>query len=232
MAISCSVHCVGRLACKLFENMKREAAAVKIQKHTRRHRERKAYKSLHLSVLVLQTGLRAMAARKQFRFRKQTKAAIIIQVNIRNIMLLWMNSPPDCQRKSQSLNLWYLQARWRCHGAASYYKKLKKGSILAQCRWRGRIARRELRKLKMVTYIKVHVTNSFSIRLVRCTLVTHFLCIILMSISNFPQAARETGALKEAKDKLEKRVEELTWRLQLEKRLRVIFISCSYFCYY
>ncbi|GMN25632.1 hypothetical protein TIFTF001_001010 [Ficus carica] len=142
----------GRLACKLFENMKREAAAVKIQKHTRRHRARKAYKSLHLSVLVLQTGLRAMAARKQFRFRKQTKAAIIIQ------------------------------ARWRCHRADSYYKKLKKGSILAQCRWRGRIARRELRKLKM--------------------------------------AARETGALKEAKDKLEKRVEELTWRLQLEKRLR------------
>ncbi|GAB4836038.1 hypothetical protein Ancab_000955 [Ancistrocladus abbreviatus] len=34
------------------------------------------------------------------------------------------------------------------------------------------------------------------------------------------QAARETGVLKEAKDKLEKRVEELTWRLQLEKRLR------------
>ncbi|KAL5198356.1 hypothetical protein ABZP36_001868 [Zizania latifolia] len=33
-------------------------------------------------------------------------------------------------------------------------------------------------------------------------------------------AARETGALKEAKDKLEKRVEELTWRLGLEKRLR------------
>ncbi|KAJ8460564.1 hypothetical protein OPV22_033490 [Ensete ventricosum] len=33
-------------------------------------------------------------------------------------------------------------------------------------------------------------------------------------------AARETGALKEAKDKLEKKVEELTWRLQLEKRLR------------
>ncbi|KAL5665926.1 hypothetical protein ACJX0J_026034, partial [Zea mays] len=32
--------------------------------------------------------------------------------------------------------------------------------------------------------------------------------------------ARETGALKEAKDKLEKRVEELTWRLDVEKRLR------------
>ncbi|CAL5425104.1 unnamed protein product [Camellia sinensis] len=34
-------------------------------------------------------------------------------------------------------------------------------------------------------------------------------------------ASRETGALIEAKDKLEKQVEELTWRLQLEKRLRI-----------
>ena len=36
------------------------------------------------------------------------------------------------------------------------------------------------------------------------------------------QAARETGALQAAKNKLEKQVEELTWRLQLEKRMRVI----------
>ena len=39
------------------------------------------------------------------------------------------------------------------------------------------------------------------------------------------QAARETGALKEAKDKLEKRVEELTWRLDFEKHLRVYSIN-------
>lgn len=44
---------------------------------------------------------------------------------------------------------------------------------------------------------------------------------------DFTQAARETGALKEAKDKLEKQVEEITWRLQLEKRLRVIIICCE-----
>ena len=35
------------------------------------------------------------------------------------------------------------------------------------------------------------------------------------------QAARETGALQAAKNKLEKQVEDLTLRLQLEKRLRV-----------
>nr|CAB3467583.1 unnamed protein product [Digitaria exilis] len=73
-------------------------------------------------------------------------------------------------------------ARYRCHRAHSYHRKLKCAAIVAQCRWRGRIARKELKKLKM--------------------------------------EARETGALKEAKDKLEKKVEELTWRVQLEKRLR------------
>ncbi|XP_030472194.2 myosin-11 [Syzygium oleosum] len=142
----------GRLACKLYDRMRREANAVKIQKHIRRYQARMTYSRLRASVLVLQVGLRAMAARKEFRFRKQTKAAIIIQT------------------------------RWRCHRAASYYKRLQRGCIVAQNRWRGRIAKKELRKLKM--------------------------------------AARETGALKEAKDKLEKHVEELTWRLQLEKRLR------------
>ncbi|KAK7285902.1 hypothetical protein RJT34_20687 [Clitoria ternatea] len=142
----------GRLACKLYQNMRRKAAAVKIQKNIRRHESRRAYIKLQASVVVLQTALRAIAALKELSFRKQTKAATIIQ------------------------------ARWQCHKAASYYKRLKKGSIVAQCQWRGRMGRKEHRKLKM--------------------------------------AARETGALKEAKDKLEKRVEELTWRLQLEKSLR------------
>lgn len=42
-----------------------------------------------------------------------------------------------------------------------------------------------------------------------------------------PQAAKETGALQAAKSKLEKEVEELTWRLQLEKRMRVQFLWLS-----
>ncbi|KAL6545437.1 hypothetical protein OROGR_009311 [Orobanche gracilis] len=144
--------CRSRLACKLYETVKREAAALKVQRNTLRYQARKAYNTLRISVLVIQTGLRTMDACNRFRFRRQTKAVIVIQ------------------------------ARWRCHKAASYYRKLKRGTIVAQCRWRGRIAKCELRKLKM--------------------------------------AARETGALKEAKDKLEKQLEELTWRLQLEKRLR------------
>lgn len=63
--------------------MRKVAAAIKIQKNTRRYEARKAYKKLHASVLTLQTALRAIAARKEFRFRKQTKAAVIIQVIIK-----------------------------------------------------------------------------------------------------------------------------------------------------
>ncbi|XP_057798033.1 myosin-9-like isoform X2 [Salvia miltiorrhiza] len=144
--------CRGRLACKRFDNLKKEAATIKIQTNLRGHLTRKNYSRLKESVVIVQAGVRAMAAHRQFRYRNQTKAAIIIQ------------------------------ARWRCHRDHSYYKKLIRSSIVAQCRWRGRCSRRELRKLKM--------------------------------------AAKETGALKEAKDKLEKQVEDLTLRLQLEKRRR------------
>ncbi|KAJ6793899.1 myosin-17-like [Iris pallida] len=144
--------CRGQLACKMYEKMRQEAAAIKVQKNWRGYSSRISYTTLRSSAIILQTGFRAMSARNEFRFRKQTKAAIAIQ------------------------------AQWRCHRDYSYYNDLKNATLTYQCAWRQRIARRELRKLKM--------------------------------------AARETGALKEAKDKLEKRVEELTWRLQLEKRLR------------
>ncbi|TYG59795.1 hypothetical protein ES288_D07G014700v1 [Gossypium darwinii] len=151
-AIMLQSHWRGISACKLYEQLRREAGALKIQKNFRRHTARESYLTVRSSTITLQTGLRAMAARNEFRFRKQTKAAIIIQATL------------------------------RCHAAYSYYRSLQKAAITTQCGWRRRVARRELRKLKM--------------------------------------AARETGALKEAKDKLEKRVEELTWRFQLEKRLR------------
>ncbi|KAK6162834.1 hypothetical protein DH2020_002675 [Rehmannia glutinosa] len=142
-----------RLARKLYEHMRREAASIRIQKHARGHAERKSYTKLQGAAIVIQTGLRVMAARNEFRRRRQNKAATIIQT------------------------------QWRSFHAISSYNRLKKSTISLQCLWRARIARKELRKLRM--------------------------------------AARDTGALKEAKDKLEKRVDELTWRLDIEKHLRM-----------
>ncbi|KAL8092604.1 hypothetical protein AgCh_034752 [Apium graveolens] len=142
----------GKLACKLYGNMRREAASIKIQTKLKGHHQKMSYNKLKISVVVIQTGIRAMASHKKFRNKKEHTAATMIQ------------------------------ARWHGHKTLAYYKKLIRASIVTQCRWRGRIARKELRKLKM--------------------------------------EARETGALRDAKTKLEKQVEELTWRMQLEKRLR------------
>lgn len=142
-----------RIARKLYEHMRREAASIRIQKHARALAARRSYTRLQEAAVVIQTGLRAMAARSEFRHRRRNKGATIIQT------------------------------RWRSFYAHSAYKRLKKCNISLQCLWRARIARKELRKLRM--------------------------------------EARDTGALKEAKDKLEKRVDELTWRLDIEKHLRM-----------
>ena len=129
---------------------------MKIQKNLRRYQARKIYRKLHLSVLVLQTGLRSMAARSEFRFRKQTKAATFIQVIPLKTYITWKYTfllLSVCKNEYSLSTI--MQARWRCHKAASYYKKLKRGTIVTQCRWRGRVARRELRNLKMVSIEQV-----------------------------------------------------------------------------
>ncbi|KAL2582061.1 hypothetical protein AAZV13_15G220400 [Glycine max] len=141
-----------KLARKLYEHMRREAASIRIQKHVRAHRARINYTTLQASAIVIQSGLRALAARNEYRYRRRTKASTKIQT------------------------------QWRRAQALSDYKQQKKATVTLQCLWRAKVARKELRKLRM--------------------------------------AARETGALKEAKDKLEKRVEELTWRIDIEKHMR------------
>lgn len=53
------------------------------------------------------------------------------------------------------------------------------------------------------------------------TFYPHLICYSVIETFILYQAARETGALQAAKNKLEKQVEDLTLRLQLEKRIRV-----------
>ncbi|KAL6909325.1 hypothetical protein ACP4OV_001606 [Aristida adscensionis] len=144
--------CRGTIARRRYENLRREAASLKIQTNYRMHHEKKNYIDIYSASTTIQSGLRGMDARIKLRFKRQTKAAVIIQ------------------------------SHCRCYLEHSRYVKLIKATITTQCAWRGRLARRELRNLRM--------------------------------------AAKETGALQAAKSKLEKEVEELTWRLQLEKRIR------------
>lgn len=63
-----------------------------------------------------------------------------------------------------------------------------------------------------ITFLYVHDCWTFT----SIMLVIQYLGFLFLF-----QSARETGALQAAKNKLEKQVEDLTLRLQLEKRMRV-----------
>lgn len=70
----------GQLAREVFEGLRREASSLMIQRNLRMHLCRKAYKEKYSSAVSIQTGMRGMAARDELRFRRRSKAAIIIQV--------------------------------------------------------------------------------------------------------------------------------------------------------
>ena len=70
----------GQLARQVYEGMRRETSCLMIQRALRMYLARKAYTELYSSVVSIQRGMRGMAARTELHFRRQTKAAIIIQV--------------------------------------------------------------------------------------------------------------------------------------------------------
>ncbi|KAM0843588.1 hypothetical protein ACQ4PT_057616 [Festuca glaucescens] len=107
------------LAFKQRVFLRKQASALKIQKSLRCYFALKSYSELRRSAITLQTGLRAFGAYKEYVLKKQEKASINIQ------------------------------ARWRCHRDNSNYIKLKRSVLIYQCAWRRRVARAELRKLKM-----------------------------------------------------------------------------------
>jgi myosin-5 len=78
--------------------------------------------------------------------------------------------------------------------------------LALQAHWRGYNAFSYYRKLQCAAI-------SF-----QCAMRSH---IARRELKLLQRASKETGALQEAKTKLEKQCEELTWRLQLEKRMRV-----------
>lgn len=182
--------------------MRREASALRIQKDLRMFLARKAYKELCSSALCIQRGMRGLAARNELRFRRQTRAAIIIQVR----SVFWQDdwsvirkfSSTFCQFfflvafhcgndflrccsccSCSAITLLYAvcaiflleifsffgafyfwiinnfncssQSQCRKYLAQLHYMRLKKAAITTQCAWRGKVARKELRSLKMVT---------------------------------------------------------------------------------
>ncbi|XVE70833.1 hypothetical protein DITRI_Ditri10aG0102000 [Diplodiscus trichospermus] len=152
-AIALQSYCRGCLARKMFAARREAAAAVYLQKYVRRWLFRCAYLKLITATVIIQSNIRGFSTRQSFLNGKKHRAAAVIQ------------------------------AYWRLCRFRSAFHHYKKSIIAVQCRWRQKLAKRELRRLK--------------------------------------QEANEAGALRLAKNKLEKQLEDLTWRLHLEKRMRV-----------
>ncbi|XP_076957168.1 myosin-17-like [Bidens hawaiensis] len=175
-------------------------AARIIQRQMRTYIARKEYISIRKAAIQLQACWRALSARKQFEQLRREAAAVNIQKD------------------------------FRCFVAKNSYQTLRASAVTLQTGLRAMTARDEFRyrkQTKAAIYIQAHYrcykAHSYYKSLKKAALYTQ--CgwrrrVARKELRELKLAARETGALKEAKDKLEKRVEELTWRLQLEKRLR------------
>ncbi|KAJ6746493.1 MYOSIN [Salix koriyanagi] len=175
-------------------------AARTIQRQVRTYIARKEFISLRRAAFHLQSHCRGVSARKLYEGLRQEAAASKIQKNFRRYTA----------RKAYltlCLSAISLQTGLRAMTARNVFRfrKQTKAAIIIQAKLRH------------------HIAYSYYKRLQKAALVSQ--CgwrqrVARRELRKLKMAAKETGALKEAKDKLEKRVEELTWRLQLEKRLR------------
>ncbi|KAM0992340.1 hypothetical protein ACFX13_010771 [Malus domestica] len=175
-------------------------AAKTIQRRVRTHYARKRFIALRQATIVMQSICRGSLAGKVFHGMKRESAAVKIQKNLRK------------------------------HQARTTYNKLHVSVLVVQTGLRAMAGRKEFRfkrQTKAATVVQAvwrcHKAAKYFKRLKRGSVVAQCQMrgkIARKELRKLKMAARETGALKEAKDALEKRVEELNWRLQLEKRLR------------
>ncbi|GER41677.1 myosin 2 [Striga asiatica] len=171
-----------------------------IQKKVRSHLARKYFILLRMSAVQIQAMSRGQVARHIYDHKRRTAAASKIQNESRAFL------------------------------ARKAYALLSSSAILIQAGLRGMAACNELqlrKKTKAAIVIQRHFRGhwaySWYLRMKRAAVVAQCACRARKAHREFrllKLAAKETGALQEAKSKLEKQVEELTWQLELEKRMR------------
>ncbi|KAG5391083.1 hypothetical protein IGI04_032624 [Brassica rapa subsp. trilocularis] len=175
-------------------------AAKKIQRRTRTHQAQKRFTVLRKATISLQALCRGRLSCKVYENLRREAAAVKIQKNGRRYY----------SRKSYKklhVSALALQTGLRAMAARKEFRfrKQTKAATIVQAQWRCHRATTYYKKLKNGVIIS---QTRWRGRLAR------------RELRKLKMASRETGALKEAKDMLEKKVEELTYRVQLEKRLR------------
>nr|XP_043608982.1 myosin-6 [Erigeron canadensis] len=175
------------------------------------------------SASIIQRKVRSFIARKSFILLKRS----VLQIQSVCRGQLTRQVYEKMRREASSIRI---QRNLRMHLARKSYNELHNSAVSIQTGLRGMAARNDLRfrrQTKAAILIQSHCRKLLA-RL-------HFIkakkgavtiqCawrgkVARKELRKLKMAARETGALQAAKNKLEKQVEELTWRLQLEKRMR------------
>ncbi|CAH2046544.1 unnamed protein product [Thlaspi arvense] len=171
-----------------------------IERKVRSYLAKKSFILLRNSARQIQSVCRGYLARIVYEGMRREAAALKIQRDLR--MFLARKAYTELFSAAVSV-----QAGMRGMVARNELclRRQTKAAIIIQTRCRGYLARLHYRKLKKATITTQCAWRSKIAR---------------GELRKLKMAARETGALQAAKNKLEKQVEELTWRLQLEKRIR------------
>ncbi|WOK92762.1 myosin-6-like isoform X2 [Canna indica] len=175
------------------------------------------------SASTIQRKVRSFLARRTFIVLK--KSAIQIQNICRGQLARKVYE--SMRRQAAALRI---QTYYRMHLATTSYRELLSSAITIQAGLRGMTSRKELqfrRWTRAATIIQSHCRQYLArlnySRIKKAAITTQCAWrgrVARKELRKLKMAARETGALQAAKNKLEKQVEELTWRLQLEKRMR------------
>ncbi|KAL3506296.1 hypothetical protein ACH5RR_031678, partial [Cinchona calisaya] len=171
-----------------------------IQRKVRSYFTRKTFIVLRISAVQVQTVCRGEMARHLYQCMRREAACLRIQRDARTFL------------------------------AKKAYRTLWCSCISIQTGMRGMAARNELQLRKQTQaaiFIQSHCRGYLAcchyLRTRKAAIATQSAWRGKMArreLRKLKMAANETGALQAAKSMLEKQVEELTWRLQLEKRMR------------
>ncbi|XP_059642620.1 myosin-15 [Cornus florida] len=176
-------------------------AAKRIQGRLRTFNSRRDFVSTRAAAISLQAYCRGHIARSMFAALREAAAAISIQKYVRR----WLLRHAYIQIYSCAV---LMQSSIRCFSTRRIFlhRKEHRAATRIQAAWRMCTVRSAFRHRQ---------TNIIAIQ-----------CLWRRKMAKkefrrLKQEANEAGALRLAKSKLEKQLEDLTWRLHLEKKLRV-----------
>ncbi|XP_009624015.1 myosin-6 isoform X2 [Nicotiana tomentosiformis] len=171
-----------------------------IQAKARTYFARKTFLLLRVSAIQVQAVCRGQLARAIYECMRREAASLRIQKDARKYLA----------RKSYGLlcsSAVSIQAGLRGMAARNelQFRKRTNAAIFIQSDWRRYLKRLHYRRMKKAAIV---LQCAWRAKMAR------------RELRKLKMAAKETGALQEAKSKLEKEVEELTQRLQVEKLMR------------